>query len=207
MTRRPTPPMAPPEDTQALLFDCDGTLVDTLGLYRICWRQVFGRYGFEMSDEWFATWAGHSMDPFVLAALPDLTDDEIDQVAQEGVDLFLDSTHLLEPLEHVVEVARGFHGRLPMAVVSGGPRPAVLASLEAVGIAHLFSLVVTVDDVENGKPAPDAYLAAIDALGVDVAHCVAYEDTGVGIAAAEAAGIPTVVDVRWHDERTDSRVS
>ena len=45
--------MDPPAGTEALLFDCDGTLVDTVGLYRICWRQVFGRHGFDMSDEWF----------------------------------------------------------------------------------------------------------------------------------------------------------
>jgi len=193
--------MAPPEGTQALLFDCDGTLVDTMGLYRICWRQVFGRYGFDMTDEWFATWAGHSVEPFVLAALPNASDDDLDRVGREGVELFLESTHLLEPLEHVVEVARRYHGVLPMAVVSGGPRPAVLASLDAVGIAGLFDLVVTADDVEEGKPAPDAYLAAIRALGVVAENCVAYEDTASGFAAAAAAGIPTIVDVRWHDER------
>ena len=193
--------MAPPEGTQALLFDCDGTLVDTMGLYRICWRQVFGRYGFDMTDEWFATWAGHSVEPFVLAALPNASDDDLDRVGREGVELFLESTHLLEPLEHVVDVARTYHGVLPMAVVSGGPRPAVLASLDAVGIAGLFDLVVTADDVSEGKPAPDAYLAAIRALGVAAERCVAFEDTSSGFAAAAAAGIPTIVDVRWHDDR------
>jgi HAD superfamily hydrolase (TIGR01509 family) len=204
MTALPTPPMAPPDGTRALLFDCDGTLVDTLGLYRICWRQVFGRHGFEMTDEWFATWAGHTIEPFVRAALPDA---DVAAVEREGIDLFLESTHLLEPLAHVVEVARAYHGRLPMAVVSGGPRPAVLASLDAVGITGLFDLIVTVTDVANGKPAPDAYLAAMDALGVEAVDCVAYEDTATGFAAAEAAGIPTVVDVRWHDPARDSVVS
>ena len=62
--------LQPPEGTTALLFDCDGTLVDTLGLYRECWRQVFGQRGFEMSDAWFTTWAGHSMEPFISAAFP-----------------------------------------------------------------------------------------------------------------------------------------
>lgn len=192
--------MDPPEGTQALLFDCDGTLVDTLGLYRLCWRQVFGRYGFDMTDEWFAVWAGHSIEPFVRAALPDLDSGEIDQLSRDGVDLFLESTHLLEPLEHVVAVARRFHGQVPLAVVSGGPRPAVLASLDAVGIAGLFDVILTSHDVENGKPAPDGYLAAMAALGVEAEHCVAYEDTSIGIESAHAAGIPTVVDVRWHED-------
>jgi beta-phosphoglucomutase-like phosphatase (HAD superfamily) len=190
--------MEPPAGTEALLFDCDGTLVDTMGLYRICWRQVFGRHGFEMTDAWFDTWAGHSMVPFVQAALGDGDEALVEAVAREGVELFLESTHLLEPLEHVVAVARAHHGRLPMAVVSGGPRSAVTASLAAAGIADLFDAVVTVTDVAEGKPAPDAYLRAIELLGVSADRCVAYEDSGSGIASAAAAGIPVIVDVRRH---------
>ena len=83
-----------------------------------------------------------------------------------------------------------------MAVVSGGPRVAVLASLRAVGIEHLFDLVVTADDVPAGKPAPDAYLKAIADLGVDPQACVAYEDSASGMASARDAGIPVIHDVR-----------
>jgi HAD superfamily hydrolase (TIGR01509 family) len=86
-----------------------------------------------------------------------------------------------------------------MAVVSGGPRSAVVASLAAVGITDLFDAVVTVSDVPRGKPAPDAYLRAIELLGVSADRCVAYEDTGSGIESAAAAGIPVIVDVRWHE--------
>ena len=195
----PLRPIDPPEGTEALLFDCDGTLVDTMGLYRICWRQVFGRHGFDMSDDWFDTWAGHSTIPFVTAALPGYDAEHLAAVAQEGVDLFLESTHLLEPLDHVVQIARRHHGRIPMAVVSGGPRDAVMASLEAVGISDLFDVIVTVTDVEHGKPAPDGYLRAIELLGVRPEACVAYEDTASGIESARGAGIPAIVDVRWHD--------
>ncbi len=190
--------LRPPEGTQALLFDCDGTLVDTLGLYRICWRQVFGRHGFDMSDEWFEVWAGHTMVLFVRAALPEADEDTLREVAREGLDLFLESTHLLEPLEQVVSIAREYHGRIPLAVVSGGPRIAVLESLAAVGITELFDAIVTVDDVRRGKPAADAYLRAMELLGVDADHCVAYEDSNTGIASAAAAGIPVIVDVRRH---------
>ena len=123
----------PPEGTQALLFDCDGTLVDTMGVYRIGWRQVFGRHGFEMTEEWFATWGGHSTQAFVEAAFPDAEPEFIAQVSREGHETFLESVHLVEPFEHVVEVARANHGRLPLAVVSGGPRVAVLASCERSG--------------------------------------------------------------------------
>lgn len=189
-------PLEPPTGTQALLFDCDGTLVDTMGVYRIGWHQVFAHHGFEMTDAWFATWGGHSTRTFVEAALPDADADRVAEVSREGHERFLESVHLLEPFEHVVEVARANHGRVPMAVVSGGPRVAVLASLRAVGIEHLFDLVVTADDVPAGKPAPDAYLKAIADLGVDPQACVAYEDSASGMASARDAGIPVIHDVR-----------
>lgn len=187
-----------PEGTQALLFDCDGTMVDTMGVYRIGWHQVFGRHGFEMTDEWFATWGGHSTAPFVRAALPDADEALVEQVSREGHDTFLENIHLVEPFENIVEVARAHHGVIPLAIVSGGPRRAVVKSLEAVGIDHLFDLVVTADDVPNGKPAPDAYLSAMEQLRVDALRCVAYEDSASGIASATSAGIPLVVDVRRH---------
>lgn len=191
-------PLEPPPGTQALLFDCDGTLVDTMGIYRIGWRQVFGRHGFEMSDEWFDTWAGHSTRPFVEQALPDADEAMVEAVSREGHQAFLDSVHLVEPFEHVVEVARAYHGRIPLAIVSGGPRSSVVASLKAVGIDHLFDLVVTADDVETGKPAPDGYLRAMSDLGVEPGQCVAYEDSGSGMSSARDAGIPVIVDVRLH---------
>ena len=196
------PGLVPPTDARALLFDCDGTLVETQSLYRMCWRQVFGRHGFDMSDEWFAIWAGHSVRPFVLAAFPGIDDDLLYAIADEGIALFLQSTHLLEPLEHVVEIARQYRGVLPMAVVSGGPRSAVHDSLVSVGILELFDHVVTVDDVATGKPAPDAYILAAELLGLTPAECVAYEDSTSGLTSARDAGIGTIIDIRQHDPGT-----
>jgi beta-phosphoglucomutase-like phosphatase (HAD superfamily) len=190
--------MEPPDGTQALLFDCDGTLVDSLSLYRVCWRQVFGRHGFEMSDDWFAHHAGNDVHAFVGQAFPDAPVEVRSEIIDEGMALFMASTHLIEPLEHVVEVARAHHGRIPMAVVSSGLDDAVRQSLDAVGITGLFDVILTLDDVAAGKPAPDGYLRAIELLGVDPAHCVAYEDSSTGMESARAAGVPTVVDVRWH---------
>ena len=104
--------------------------------------------------------------------------------------------HELEAFEHIVDIARHFHGRVPIAVVSGGPRDAVERTLEATGLDALFDLVVTNSDVAHGKPAPDVYLLAMERLGVDPEHCIAYEDSGSGLASAEAAGIAHVRDVR-----------
>ena len=194
----PVDPLQPPAGAEALLFDCDGTLVDTLSLYRVCWRQVFGRRGFDMSDEWFAHHAGHHVHDFVAAAFPDATAEERAEITEEGMTMFMASTHLLEPLEHVVEIARANFGRIPMAVVSSGPREAVLESLAAAGITDLFDFVLTLDDVSSGKPDPEGYVKAIERIGVAPGHCVAYEDSAPGIAAARASGFGTVLDVRAH---------
>jgi HAD superfamily hydrolase (TIGR01509 family) len=188
--------LTPPPGTAALLFDCDGTLVDTMQLHRIVWHQIFGRYGFEMTDEWWEEYANVAVGPFVRAVIPDAADALAMQLLEEGNQLFLEALHLLEPIEHVVEIAREFHGRLPMAVVTGGFRDVILPTLDTVGITGLFDPIVTTDDVVDSKPAPDLYLRAMAMLGVDPGQCVAYEDSEIGMASARAAGVGTVIDIR-----------
>lgn len=195
----PLTALEPPPGTGALLFDCDGTLVDTMELHRIVWHQILGRYGFEITDAWWEVYANVAMEPFILAVIPDADAALIDELGREGTDRFVESLHLLRPLEHVVAVARAHHGRIPLAVVSGGFRDAVIASLDAVGITGLFDLVVTADDVANSKPAPDLYLRAMHLLGVPASACVVYEDSDIGIASAASAGVEHIVDVRLPD--------
>lgn len=182
-------------NASALLFDCDGTLVDNTEVYRVCWRKIFARYGFDMADEWFDQWVSHSMEPFLLAAIPTADRDLQEQLATEGLELFRNSAHLVQPVEHVVEIARTYQGILPMAVVSGGPRSEVLLSLQAVGIEALFDTIVTADEVPKAKPAPDGYLLAANLLGVSPQDCIAFEDSSNGMDSARAAGIGTIVDV------------
>ena len=76
--------MEPPAGTQALLFDCDGTLVDTLSLYRVCWRHVYRRHGFDMADDWFYERVGLSVRPFVREAFPHASEAELDSIQHEG---------------------------------------------------------------------------------------------------------------------------
>jgi len=188
--------LTPPPGARALLFDCDGTLVDTMALHRIVWHQIFGRYGFEITDEWWEEYANVSLGPFVRAVIPDADDALAMQLLDEGNGLFLEALHLLEPIEHVVAIAREYHGQLPMAVVTGGFREVVVPSLDVVGVTDLFEHVVTADDVVDSKPAPDLYLRALELLGVSPDEVVVYEDSEIGMESARAAGIATVLDIR-----------
>jgi beta-phosphoglucomutase-like phosphatase (HAD superfamily) len=188
--------LTPPEPFSALLFDCDGTLVDSVTAYERAWGRAFAAQGRTMLPEWYRARTGLS--PAELAEAAALDDPApLDRAAVQAAATrhFVELVELVTSNERVVAVARAHHGSVPMAVVSGGPRVAVEAALAGAGILGLFDAVVTVEDVERGKPAPDLYVTALDRLRVAAGDCVAYEDTDEGLAAAEAAGI-RCVDVR-----------
>jgi beta-phosphoglucomutase-like phosphatase (HAD superfamily) len=188
--------LTPPEPFSALLFDCDGTLVDSVTAYERAWGRAFAAQGRTMLPEWYRARTGLS--PAELAEAAALDDPApLDRAAVQAAATrhFVELVELVTSNERVVAVARAHHGSAPMAVVSGGPRVAVEAALAGAGILGLFDAVVTVEDVERGKPAPDLYVTALDRLRVAAGDCVAYEDTDEGLAAAAAAGI-RCVDVR-----------
>lgn len=191
----------PDETTQAILFDCDGTLVDTMPVLREVWHQIFLRYDFEITDEWWEEWANVALLPYVQAAIPDATAELADELNVETMAMYNQMLHKLEPIEHVIEVARVNHGRLPMAVVTGGYRDVILPTLEAAGILDLFEFVITADDVTHSKPAPDLYARAMQRIGASPGDCLVYEDSEIGKASARAAGAGRIVDIReWpHD--------
>jgi len=186
----------PEPGTAALLFDCDGTLVDTMDVHRSIWTEIFARYGFTITDAWWEEYANVALVPFVQAVIPDASEELADQLNVEGMARYLEVIHLAEPLEHVIEVARALHGRLPMAVVTGGYREIIIPTLDAAGITHLFDVIVTADDVTHSKPAPDVYERAVTLLEVDPARCIAYEDSEIGMTSAQGAGIGRIIDIR-----------
>lgn len=188
-------PSADP-DTAALLFDCDGTLVDTMSVHRVVWAEIFGRYGFTMTDAWWEDYCNVALVPFVQAAIPDAGVELAEELNRESMVTYMDAIHLVEPMEHVIEIAHEHHGRLPMAVVTGGYREIIIPTLDAAGITHLFDVVVTADDVVHSKPAPDVYARAARLLQVDPARCIAYEDSEIGMQSARGAGIGRIVDIR-----------
>ena len=186
----------PTPDTRAILFDCDGTLVDTMPVHREVWQQIFARHSFEITDEWWDAWANVALLPFVRQAIPQATPKDADALNDEATVLYLDALHRIDPLEHVIQVARDHHGTVPLAVVTGGYRDVVVPTLDAAGITGLFDIIVTADDVTRSKPAPDLYVLAMQRLSVDPLRCLAYEDSEIGMASARDAGVGRIVDIR-----------
>jgi beta-phosphoglucomutase-like phosphatase (HAD superfamily) len=181
---------------QAIIFDCDGTLADTMPLHWRAWQVVARRHRFSLPEERFYSLGGvPSRDILkMLRAEQGLLFDPL-MVAHEKEAEYLPLIAQVEPINTVVGVAREHYGKIPLAVASGGTRSVISQVLEHLGILDLFETIVTSEDVARQKPAPDIFLEAARRLGVAPQFCRAYEDTNLGMQAIRAAGMEAV-DVR-----------
>jgi beta-phosphoglucomutase-like phosphatase (HAD superfamily) len=181
---------------EALIFDCDGTLADSMPLHWRAWKQVTERHGIHFPRERFYSLGGVPA-PDIVKLLNEEQRLDIDcmAVAKEKEATFEQLIPQIRGLEQIAKIARDNRGKLPMAVASGGSRRIVTRTLRHLGIEDLFQAVVVSEDVARQKPAPDIYLEAARRLGVAPENCRAYEDTDLGLVAIRAAGMDAV-DVR-----------
>ena len=185
-----------PEHIKGLVFDCDGTLADTMPLHWRAWQVIAAKYKLHFPEDRFYALGGvPSRDILkMLAQEQGVTLDHI-QAAHDKENAYLPLMAQVEPIHAVVEIARANHGKIPMAVASGGTQQIIGDVLEHLKIRHLFGAVVTSEMVTNQKPAPDIFLEAARRIGVDPKFCRGYEDTDLGMTAIRAAGMDAV-DVR-----------
>ncbi len=184
------------ETLKGIVFDCDGTLADTMPLHWRAWQAIARRHNFEFAEDRFYSLGGvPSRD--ILKMLGEEQRIALDHlaVAREKEAEYLPLIAQVEPINTVVGVAREHFGRIPMAVASGGTRAIIEQVLEHLGIRKLFAAVVTSEDVVKQKPAPDIFLEAAKRIGVEPQFCRGYEDTDLGMEAIRAAGMEAV-DVR-----------
>ena len=183
-------------EIKGLIFDCDGTLADTMPLHWVAWKAVTGRHGITFPEDRFYALGGvPSRD--ILKMLREEQKLGIDPLAvsHEKEQEYLKIMATVGPIHEVVEIARQHAGKLPMAVASGGVKPIIEKVLVHLGIRDLFSAVVTSEDVINQKPAPDIFLEAARRISVAPEYCRAFEDTDLGLQAIRSAGMDAV-DVR-----------
>lgn len=186
----------PPGVFAGYIFDCDGTLVDTMPLHFRAWSKAMQLAGLrgELDEELFYSLGGVPTRRVaeVLAKRYDLTID-VERVFHQKEELFLEMQTEMRVIHPVVDFARSLFGRAPMSVASGGPKPVVRKTLELMGIEELFPVVVTPEDVTHGKPSPEMFLLAAQLMGVPPEQCLVFEDAGPGFEAATAAGMKYVV--------------
>jgi beta-phosphoglucomutase family hydrolase len=181
---------------QALIFDCDGTLADTMPLHWRAWQSVAQRYQLQFPEDRFYSLGGvPSRDILeMLSAEQGRPLDPI-QASHEKEAAYLPYLSEIREIKPIADIARENYGKIPMAVASGGIQVHINAVLEHLGLLHLFNTVVTSENVTRQKPAPDIFLEAARRLGVPPQFCRAYEDTELGLQAIRAAGMEAV-DVR-----------
>jgi len=185
-----------PPHIRGLIFDCDGTLADTMPLHWRAWQVISSKHSFHFpEDRFYALGGAPSRDILkIIRAEQGITLDPL-TVAREKEEVYLPLISQVEPINQVVGIARQNQGRLPMAVASGGTRQIITQVLEHLGILQLFQAIVTSEDVAHQKPAPDIFLEAARRIGIPPEECRAYEDTDLGMQAIRSARMDAV-DVR-----------
>jgi HAD superfamily hydrolase (TIGR01509 family) len=181
---------------EALIFDCDGTLADTMPIHHRAWNDILRPYGASFPEDRFYALGGvptRTLSQMLCSEHGLMVDPG--QLLQEKEQAFLLKLADVQPLEAVVAVARAGRTKIPMAVASGGLRHVVELTLRHLAIFDWFDAVVTAEDTTRHKPEPDVFLEAARRLGAPPAVCTVYEDTDLGIEAARRAGM-RFVDVR-----------
>jgi len=191
-----------PAGYQGLIFDCDGTLVDSMPLHYNAWITVLRRYDLDFPETRFYQWAGIPVDEIIrrLAVEKGVMVDAKAIAAERDAYFHSLPASELRPVSAVVDIARRFHRQLPMAVATGSTKSSAEISLRAIGILDWFHAVISSQDVGAPKPAPDVFLMAAERIAVAPVNCVAFEDGDLGLQAANAAGM-YAVDIRPWLER------
>lgn len=181
----------PAGEFRAYLFDCDGTIVDSMPLHFVAWCKALGEWGCPFSEDLFYAWGGRPVTE-IVAALNEMHELKmpVAAVADRKESLYFELLPELKAVPEVLEHIHQQHRRIPFAVVSGSTRESVVKSLTTTNLLDKFETIVASEDYERSKPAPDAFLIA--AARVEPAHCLVFEDTEMGLEAAEAAGMSTV---------------
>ncbi len=179
----------------AVIFDCDGTLVDSMPAHFDAWCEALSIYGagnIFKEDVFFAMGGRPTMD--IVVELNDEYNLHLDPtaVAFAKREAFLKRLGSVTLINEVAAFAESLRGKMPMAIATGGSRMVIEKTLKIVGISDWFDEVVTADDVEEGKPAPDIFLKAAKLLGVNPEKCLVLEDAPAGILAAQRAGMQVI---------------
>ena len=177
---------------RGLIFDCDGTLADTMPLHFLAWRATLDRYKMELNEDRFYSLGGQPTVKIVeLLANEQGIELSPSEVAVEKEEAFLAQLRKVKPIAPIVDIVRQHHGKLPMAVASGSHRAVVKTVLEIIGLSDLFDdhRIVGAEDTELHKPNPDVFLEAARRIEIAPELCRVYEDAELGIEAARRAGM------------------
>lgn len=186
---------------KGLIFDLDGTLVDSMPLHYDGWKKACDRFGAHI-DPAFLKFHTGSPGWAIAAAIIEKSglngNVTVEQIMKVKLEEFYRVQHLIKPIDPVADLVRKYYGKLPMAVGTGGHREAVERTLQVTGMRKYFDIVVTANDVDRHKPFPDTFLKCAELMKVNPKFIEVFEDGDLGIEAALSAGM-IATDVRsWY---------
>jgi HAD superfamily hydrolase (TIGR01509 family) len=177
----------------AYLFDCDGTIADSMPLHYLAWKQALGEWNCEFDEELFYAWGGLPVAEIISSLnVRHGLEIPVETVSRRKESLYYELLPQLKVVPEVLEHIEEGHGRIPFAVVSGSTRESVAASLASLHLLDRFETLVCAGDYQESKPDPEGFLLAAARLGVVPESCLVFEDTEMGIQAARAAGMASV---------------
>jgi HAD superfamily hydrolase (TIGR01509 family) len=177
----------------AYLFDCDGTIADSMPLHYLAWKQALGEWNCEFDEELFYAWGGLPVAEIISSLnVRHGLEMPVETVSRRKESLYYELLPQLKVVPEVLEHIEEGHGRIPFAVVSGSTRESVAASLASLHLLDRFETLVCAGDYQESKPDPEGFLLAAARLGVPPESCLVFEDTEMGIQAARAAGMASV---------------
>lgn len=182
------------EQYDALIFDMDGTLVDSMPRHLDAWETTSAEFGLPFDRARLNEYGGIPTRKIVaiLAEQHGLTID-VEAFARRKVALYMEHIQQVSVFPAMWELVRRCHGKVPMGIGTGSPRNQAESILKSTGLDAYIQVVVSADDVVNHKPHPDTFLQVAEQLGANPANCLVFEDTQIGLQAGRAAGMETVL--------------
>ena len=178
---------------KAVLFDFDGVVVKSMEQHFNAWRQAFMEKGVTIKEQEFFVLEGQGIHTIAhhLGKLHGLTREEVNEIMARKVNYY-NQFMTLEFYDHFHELVKHLYDhQVPMGVVTGGNRSRVVKIIDE-HFNHYFKVLVTVDDVERGKPFPDPFLKAAQMLNIKPEQCIVIENAPMGIKGAKRAGMTVV---------------
>jgi beta-phosphoglucomutase family hydrolase len=178
---------------KAYLFDCDGTIVDSMPLHYRAWKKALAEWNCQFDEKLFYAWGGMP----VVEVVSTLNQKHglhmpVPEVAHRKESLYFELLPDLQAVPEVLEHINAKHGQIPFAVVSGSERDSVIASLTTTNLLDHFELLVCAGEYHKSKPDPEAFLLAAEKLRIAPESCLVFEDTDMGVQAATSAGMASV---------------
>ncbi|KMK94174.1 beta-phosphoglucomutase family hydrolase [Aeromonas dhakensis] len=182
------------EQYDALIFDMDGTLVDSMPRHLDAWEATSAEFGLPFDRAQLNEYGGIPTRKIVaiLAEQHGLSID-VEAFTRRKVALYMEHIQQVSVFPAMWELVRRCHGKVPMGIGTGSPRNQAESILKSTGLDAYIQVVVSADDVVNHKPHPDTFLQVAEQLGANPANCLVFEDTQIGLQAGRAAGMETVL--------------